>query len=146
MPTLSVCLIFSSIRTERPELASCRILQPPAEIVCSSIRTETDLFLNPLPATRFAKLSSSTGRDILVVNEQTSLSGRKQTRPHGRHNEGYVGTRSGEKADTLDEMAKLINVPADHLKAAVAEYNKAHLTKALKTSSDLLQLTQTTHR
>lgn len=28
-------------------------------------------------------------------------------------------------ADTLEELAKVINVPADHLKAAVAEYNKA---------------------
>ena len=37
-----------------------------------------------------------------------------------------------KKADTLDEMAKLINVPADHLKAAVAEYNKAASNKGTK--------------
>ena len=30
-----------------------------------------------------------------------------------------------KRADTLDELAKLINVPAANLKAAVAEYNKA---------------------
>ena len=34
-----------------------------------------------------------------------------------------------KKAETLDELAKLINVPADHLKAAVAEYNKAAANK-----------------
>mgnify|MGYP002245132484 CR=1 FL=1 len=37
-----------------------------------------------------------------------------------------------KKADTLDEMAKLINVPVDHLKAAVAEYNKAASNKGTK--------------
>ena len=37
-----------------------------------------------------------------------------------------------KKADTLDEMAKLINVPADHLKATVAEYNKAASNKGTK--------------
>lgn len=132
MPTLSVCLIFSSIRTERPELASCRILQPPAEIVCSSIRTETDLF-NRCPRHALQSYLQAAGRDILVVNEQTSLSGRKQTRPRmGVTMKDMLALGRVKKADTLDEMAKLINVPADHLKAAVAEYNKAASNKGTK--------------
>lgn len=34
-----------------------------------------------------------------------------------------------KKAETLDELAKIINVPAENLKAAVAEYNKAASNK-----------------
>ena len=34
-----------------------------------------------------------------------------------------------KKAETLDEMAKILNVPAENLKAAVAEYNKAASNK-----------------
>ncbi|MCI6530587.1 MAG: flavocytochrome c [Mesosutterella sp.] len=34
-----------------------------------------------------------------------------------------------KKAATLDDMAKILNVPADHLKAAVEEYNKAARNK-----------------
>lgn len=30
-----------------------------------------------------------------------------------------------KKADTLEELAKIMNVPYDHLKASVDEYNKA---------------------
>ena len=49
-----------------------------------------------------------------------------------------------KKADTLDEMAKLINVPDDHLKLQSPNTTKPHQTKALKTSSDLLLQTQMT--
>ncbi len=43
--------------------------------------------------------------------------------------EGYFHLNLAKQADTLDELAKLINVPAENLKATVEEYNKAVDTK-----------------
>ncbi len=43
--------------------------------------------------------------------------------------EGYFHLNLAKEAATLDELAKLINVPAENLKATVEEYNKAVDTK-----------------
>lgn len=43
--------------------------------------------------------------------------------------EGYFHLNLAKKADTLDELAKIINVPAKNLKATIEEYNKAVDTK-----------------
>ncbi len=43
--------------------------------------------------------------------------------------EGYFHLNLAKKADTLDELAKIINVPAKNLKATIEEYNKAVETK-----------------
>lgn len=43
--------------------------------------------------------------------------------------EGYFHLNLAKKADTVEELAKLINVPAENLKATIAEYNKAVDTK-----------------
>ncbi len=43
--------------------------------------------------------------------------------------EGYFHLNLAKQAATLDELAKLINVPAENLKATVEEYNKAVDTK-----------------
>ncbi len=39
--------------------------------------------------------------------------------------EGYFHLNLAKSAETLDELAKIINVPAENLKATVEEYNKA---------------------
>ncbi len=43
--------------------------------------------------------------------------------------EGYFHLNLAKEAATLDELAKIINVPAENLKATVEEYNKAVDTK-----------------
>ena len=52
--------------------------------------------------------------------------------------EGYFHLNLAKEAATLDELAKLINVPAENLKATVEEYNKAVDTKQDKYGKNLI--------
>lgn len=64
------------------------------------INKNGDRFVSESAALRHALQSNfqAAGRNILAVNEQTSLSGRKQAGPHGRHNERYARSRPSEKS------------------------------------------------